>query len=396
MSFEKSISIIGGAGHVGFPLALAFANKNFNVNLIDVNSVNLDKIKKGSVPFYEVGAKKVLLKCLQKKKLFFSNNLKFIKNSKFVIVCIGTPVNPSLKPETKKFFSFFSHLFNHVKKNQIIIIRSSVFPGIIKKISQKYEKINNNIAYCPERIVQSKALIELPILPQIISGITKRSINESVKLFKQITNQTIVSTIREAEIVKLYSNANRYINFAIANQLYLMCESNNVNFEKVKKLMQKGYERNINLPSAGLSAGPCLLKDTMQLRAFFKGNFDLGYAAMKINENKIVELIIKKVKSIKSFKKKIIGVLGVAFKAETDDIRDSLSIKIIKKLKKMKLNVIYTDEYYSNKNNYNLKKFVKESQIIILGAPHKKYKSMLFPINKNYIDIWSIIKKVKH
>ena len=138
MSFEKSISIIGGAGHVGFPLALAFANKNFNVTLIDVNSVNLDKIKKGSVPFYEVGAKKVLLKCLQKKKLFFSNNLKFIKTSKFVIVCIGTPVNSSLKPETKNFFSFFSHLFNHVQKNQIIIIRSSVFPGIINKLSQNY------------------------------------------------------------------------------------------------------------------------------------------------------------------------------------------------------------------------------------------------------------------
>ena len=123
--------------------------------------------------------------------------------------------------------------------------------------------------------MQSKALVELPILPQIVSGISNKAINESVKLFKKITKKIIISSVKEAELIKLYSNANRYINFAIANQLYLMCEQQNVDFKNVRKLMMQGYERNINLPSAGFSAGPCLLKDTMQLRTFYKGNFNL-------------------------------------------------------------------------------------------------------------------------
>ena len=156
--------------------------------------------------------------------------------------------------------------------------------------------------------------------------------------------------------------------------------------------MQQGYERNLNLPSAGFSAGPCLLKDTMQLKSFYKGNFELGLAAMKINENNIIDLIMKKIKNTKNYKTKTIGLMGVAFKAETDDIRDSLSIKIIKKLKKLKLNVIYTDEYYSDRNIYKLKTFLSKSDIIIVGAPHKKYKKLKLPKNKHYIDIWDIIK----
>lgn len=170
-----------------------------------------------------------------------------------------------------------------------------------------------------------------------------------------------------------------------------MCENQNVNFENVRKFMMKGYERNINLPSAGFSAGPCLLKDTMQLKSFYKGKFELGYAAMKINEKHIIDLIINKLKKIKNYKNKVFGIMGVAFKAETDDIRDSLSVKLIKKLKKMKLKVIYTDEYYVDKKLYSLKKFIKDSDFIIIGAPHKRYKKIKFPKNKSYLDIWNIM-----
>jgi UDP-N-acetyl-D-mannosaminuronic acid dehydrogenase len=131
----------------------------------------------------------------------------------------------------------------------------------------------------------------------------------------------------------------------------------------------------------------------MQLNSFYKGNFDLGSAAMKINENNIINLIIEKIKKIKNYKKEIIGIMGVAFKAETDDIRDSLSIKLIKKLKKMKLKIIFTDEYYKNKNLTDLKLFLKKTDIIVLGAPHNKYYKIKFPTNKKYIDIWGVTKK---
>lgn len=387
---KNFISIIGGAGHVGFPLGLAFANKNFYVNLIDLNSRSLKLIKSGKPPFYELGAKKILSKCLADKKIFFSTDLASVKKSKFIIVCIGTPINKSLKPQTKQFFDFFSSLFKHVRKHQIIIIRSSVFPGIVEKISKKFGKINNNISYCPERIVQSKALFELPRLPQIVSGLTKKSVEESSKLFKKICKKILVSNIKEAELIKLFSNSNRYINFAIANQLYLICDKYNVDFKNVRNLMMLGYERNLNLPNSGFSAGPCLLKDTMQLSSFYKGNFSLGLASMRVNES-MVDLVIKKIKKIRNFKKKTIGVLGITFKAETDDTRDSLPLNLIKKLKRNKLKVIYTDVYYKDKYCYDFKTLIKKSDIIILGAPHKKYKRVKLPKNKYLIDIWGII-----
>tara|TARA_B100001057_G_scaffold453779_1_gene498879 strand:- start:7966 stop:9147 length:1182 start_codon:yes stop_codon:yes gene_type:complete len=388
MIYKNTISIVGGAGHIGFPLGLAFANKDFFVNLIDLNKKNLNKIKNGLVPFYELGAKKILDKCLKRNKLFFSSDLSTILNSKFVIVCIGTPINKNLKPRTKEFFNFFSKLFQFVNRNQIIIIRSSVYPGIIDEIVKKHGRVNNNISYCPERIVQSKALVELPSLPQIISGITKRSIRESSKIFKKICGKILFAKIKEAEFIKLYSNANRYINFAIANQLYLMCEEYNVNFKKVRTLMRYGYERNLNLPGSGFSAGPCLLKDTMQLSSFFKGNFGLGQAAMQVNQKSMINLVVNRLKKIKNYKQMTIGILGIAFKAETDDIRDSLSILLIKKLKKLKLKSIYSDVYYKDKKCYDQKKLISKSDIIIIGAPHKKYKKINFQKNKRIIDVW--------
>ena len=172
----------------------------------------------------------------------------------------------------------------------------------------------------------------MPKLPQILASENNNAFLQSKNLFKKITNTIIKTSILEAELIKLYSNANRYINFAIANQLYVLCHLHNLDFNRIRDIMQFGYERNLNLTKAGLTAGPCLVKDTMQLKHFTKNNFELGTAAMKINE-KIPDIIIDKLKKIKNYKYKKIGILGLAFKGETDDIRDSLAIKLLNKLK---------------------------------------------------------------
>ena len=195
------------------------------------------------------------------------------------------------------------------------------------------------------------------------------------------------TSILEAELIKLYSNANRYINFAIANQLFAICHLHNLNFDRIRNIMQDGYARNLNLTKAGLTSGPCLLKDTMQLKSFCNNSFELGTAAMKINE-KIPNLIIEKLKNFKNYKNKTIGLIGLTFKGETDDIRDSLSIKLLNKLKKLKLNILQSDEFYTHKNNIKLKTLILKSNIIIIGAPHKKYLNLKIPKNKKLINIW--------
>ena len=387
MDTNKSISIIGGAGHVGLPLGLAFANKNFNVNLIDINTKSLNLVKTGKMPFYEVGAIKVLKSCLKKKKLSFSKNIKTIEKSKFIIICIGTPINQNLKPQTKKFFNFFKNLSKFVLKKQIIVIRSSVYPGVVDKIFEQYKKINQNISYCPERIVQSKALVELKKLPQIVSAKNTKSLLESKKLFSKICKKILIAEVKEAEMCKLFSNANRYINFSIANQFYSICKKHNMNYSRVREIMMYGYERNFNLLKAGFTAGPCLLKDTMQLNSFFKNNFKIGHSAMQVNEG-MINIVIDDIKKIKNYKKKKYGILGITFKAETDDIRDSLSLKLYNKLKKMKLKINFSDEYYKNKMNFNKNELIKKSNVLIIGAPHKAYSRLKIPKSKILIDIW--------
>ena len=390
MISEKHISVIGGAGHVGLPLGLAFAQKNFKVHLIDKNTKFLNQIKSGKMPFLEVKADSILKKILKKNNFYFETDLKKISQSKYVIICIGTPVNRRLKPNLLSFFSLIRNLKKYVKKNQIIIIRSSLYPGTINKIKKIIYPKNSNFVYCPERIVQSKSLIELPKLPQIIAAEKDINFYETKKIFKKITNKIIKTNILEAEIIKLYSNANRYINFAIANQLSSLCDKHNLDFYKVRNIMQDGYKRNLNLAKAGFTSGPCLLKDTMQLYSFCNKQFELGLAAMKVNE-KIPQLIIKKIKNYKNYKKKTIGILGLTFKGETDDIRDSLSIKLLNELKKLKLNTLQSDEYYQNEKNVTKNKLVIKSDIIVIGAPHKAYTNIKFPKNKFIIDIWKTI-----
>ena len=164
------------------------------------------------------------------------------------------------------------------------------------------------------------------------------------------------------------------------------------NIKKIGKIgdsvtVKDGYARNLNLAKAGFTSGPCLLKDTMQLKSFCNNNFQLGSAAMQINEN-IPNLIINKIKDIKNYKKKKIGVLGLAFKGETDDIRDSLSIELIKLLKKNKIKYFSNDPYYKFKNNTPVSKLIDKSNIIILAIPHKVYSKLKIPKNKIFINIW--------
>ena len=158
------ISIIGGAGHVGAPLGLALSSKGFNVILVDKNKKNIKKINQGKMPFVEEGCAELLKKMIKKNKIFATENLNEVKQCKYIIVCIGTPINNKFKPDLKKFINFFYNLKKYLNKNHVIIIRSSIYPGICNKVFNILQKRCKNLSYCPERIAQGKSLIELPKL----------------------------------------------------------------------------------------------------------------------------------------------------------------------------------------------------------------------------------------
>ena len=384
---KRHISIIGGAGHVGFPLGLILSSKNFYVNLIDKDELNLKKINSGLSPFIEEGSQKLLKKMLKLKRIKATSNLDEIKRSKYIIICIGTPIDNNLIPEIKNFLNFFKTLKKKIISNQHIIIRSSVYPGICEKEYKIIKNKTKNLSYCPERIVQGKSIKEFPSISQLVSGKNKKTLHEISKLFKMICKKIIKVEIIEAELIKLFSNAYRYLHFSISNQFYMICKDQNLDFFRIRNIMKDGYKRNSHIPMSGFTAGPCLLKDTMQLSSFYKKKFSLGHVAMEVNEG-IPKFIINNLEKNFNLRKKVIGLLGLTFKGDSDDIRDSLAIKLLKYLKNRKIKTLFSDEFFFLKGSVKKKELIKRSDIIIISTPHNVYKNLKIPKKKILIDIW--------
>jgi len=223
----------------------------------------------------------------------------------------------------KPFFNLFKEIRTYLDSSQILIIRSTVYPKTCSRLSSYLIAENGpyHIAYCPERIAQGYAIKELRILPQIVAGLTKKAQDEAANLFRRLSPKIIIVSMGEAELAKLFSNAWRYIQFAVTNQFYMIAEDFNVDYNKVRQAMIDGYGRAATLPTAGFAAGPCLLKDTMQLSSFDGNRFVLGHSSMLINEglpNFIVDNLAKRYDLTKTK----VGILGMAFKADIDDTRD--------------------------------------------------------------------------
>tara|TARA_A100001015_G_C15040164_1_gene739104 strand:- start:2977 stop:4182 length:1206 start_codon:yes stop_codon:yes gene_type:complete len=389
--FKYDICIVGGLGHVGLPLGVVFASKDQNVCLYDLNKSTAKTIfNDKKMPFVEHGSSPLLKKVLKNNKLHFSDSEKSINESKNIIIAIGTPIDEFMNPKTEQFLDFIKSIKKHIDNSQSIIIRSSVAPRTCERVAKILgPKKNKNLSYCPERIVQGFAVKELENLPQIVSGYTDSAIKSASKIFKKITNKVIATSVPEAEMAKLFSNSWRYVQFALANQFYMICNDNEINYDNVRFAMVEGYERAAQLPGAGFAAGPCLLKDTMQLSSMYNNNFLLGHSAMMINEG-LPDYIIKNILKNNAIKNKKIGILGMAFKAEVDDIRDSLSFKLRKILSFHGANVMCSDEYYEDESFYSTQDIISECKIIIIGAPHKKYKNLKYKKNQLVVDIWKL------
>ena len=386
-SFKYDVVIIGGLGHIGLPIGIVFASKGFNVCLNDINKDVAKIVNKGEMPYVEYGAEPLLKETLKNGRLVVSLEPQCISDAKYVMIAIGTPVDEYLNPKTRQFLEFIKDIKQYLDPSQVIIVRSSVFPQTLDQILSILGNDNKwHLAYCPERIVQGFAVQELEALPQIVSGFSDYAIEQSAKLFVKIAKKIIRTSISEAEFVKLFTNSWRYIQFAIANQFYMISESNGLDYNRIREIMIDGYDRSKSLPSAGFAAGPCLLKDTMQLSAFNSNQFQLGQAAMNINEG-LPSYIVDNLSKEFDLTKKTIGILGMAFKANVDDIRDSLSYKLRKILIFRGANVLCSDEFVKDSSFMSQEELIQQSEIVIIGAPHETYSTIDFS-NVKLINIW--------
>jgi UDP-N-acetyl-D-mannosaminuronic acid dehydrogenase len=388
---DCDVTVVGGAGHVGIPLVLALAEVGLRVNVNDINQASLDTLAAGRLPFLEYGAQSALDKALRDRRLVFTSSPDQISTRGPVIVTIGTPIDEFLNPIRKVVQDCIDALLPSIADGQLLVLRSTVFPGTTAWLASYLQSKGRDlmVAFCPERIVQGAGLKELRELPQIVSGATPEAERAAAELFERFAPAVLTLSPMEAEFAKLFTNAYRYIEFAATNEFYLVAKSAGVDYQRVLTAMKHDYSRLKSLPRPGYAAGPCLVKDTMQLSAFARNQFGLGHAALLINEGLVLH-VIEDLKRRFDLANLTVGLLGMAFKAESDDTRASLSYKFKKVLGGQARAVLTTDPFVNADTDPELRPLddvIAKSDLMILCAPHAAYAQADFK-GKPVFDIW--------
>lgn len=386
----KKIVVVGGCGRVGLPLGLVFAGTGkAQVTLLDLSEDKVALVNSGTVPFMEDGAQE-LLDRVAGKSLKATTDTSCLQTADCVITVIGTPVDSHQNPTILQFVQSLDGVLTSMKENALLILRSTVYPGVTKLVYDRAKTLGRqvHVAFCPERIAEGKALEELISLPQIISSFEPKAQELASEIFSLIAPKLIELSPLEAELAKLFTNCWRYLNFAISNQFYLISENSGLDFYKIYDAMTVDYPRMRSFARAGFAAGPCLLKDTLQLSTFAHNNFFLGTSAMLINEslpNFIVDQLSKQ-----DLSNRTVAVLGMGFKSGSDDPRESLSYKLKKLLAVYSKRVLCTDPYVDDITLVPLDYALAEADIVVLGVPHPDYKDLKFADDKVVVDIWGM------
>lgn len=392
MTKTRKAVVVGGGGHVGLPLSIVLADSGIDTFAFDISQEVVDSINKGVMPFMEEGAPEKLQEVIENQRLIATINPNCISDCDFVVVVIGTPVDEHLGPNPNSVISAILDLKDYLNADQTIILRSTIFPGVTKKVFEtlQLEIPGIKVAYCPERIIEGQALNEIRALPQIIGAYDLASFESAKILFDLIGVESIAVQPEEAELAKLFTNVWRYIKFAAANQFWMMANDLNVDYEVVRHAISYKYPRASDLPSAGFAAGPCLFKDTMQLSALVQQNFPLGHSAMMVNEG-TPGYLVRRLKTQFDLSKLTVGILGVAFKGNVDDTRSSLAYKLRKLLMFEAKEVLMTDPFADDSRLIKIDEIIRKSDVLVIGSPHSVYKDIA--TDKPIIDIWGIRNK---
>jgi len=387
VSRPQKIVIIGGCGHVGLPLGIVFANSGLNVVLLDIDAEKIAIVNSGRMPFMEKSAEEQL-KAVVGKTLVATADNSCLRDADAAVAVVGTPVDEHLNPTVADLYRNLDSTIETLPDNALLVLRSTVYPGVTKLV---YDRIRGrgrriHVAFCPERIAEGKAMEEIHSLPQIISAFEPEALQRARELFGYINQELIDLTPLEAELAKLFSNSWRYLNFAISNQFYLLAETYGVDFYRIYDAVTYRYPRMKSFARAGFAAGPCLLKDTLQLSAFSGNSFFMGHAAMLINEG-LPNFVVAQLRK-SDLRDKTVAILGMAFKGDSDDKRESLSYKLRKLLVLEAKEVLCTDPYVADKDLVPLEDAIQRADIIIFGAPHSVYHTLAIPQGKQIVDVW--------
>ena len=387
----KIIPCIIGLGYVGLPITLNLAN-SFVTYGFDKNRKRIENLKNKIDVNREFGPKKFD----NIKKIIFTNKIKDIKKCNFFILCLPTPIHKNKKPDLTNLNDAIEIISTILKRNDIIFLESTVFPGITEQYKNYLEKktnLNNNkdffIGYSPERINPGDKKYTLKNITKVVAIETKnrKALEKIYKIYNKISRKLIISKdIRAAETAKVIENIQRDLNIALMNEILLICKKLKINFKEVMRLAKSKWNFMNFMP--GLVGGHCLPVDPYYLSTISKKNnlkTEVTLAGRKIND-RMLNYITKELnyflnKKNKTLKNSKIMIVGLTYKAGVADMRNSLNFKIFKKIKKYN-NKIYGCDPFVTKNiktTYDICDNVKKStyyDVILFLSYHKIFKKI--------------------
>lgn len=389
-----------GLGRVGLPLGVVLANSGLACFGVDIDSERVSQVNRGESPFKENRLDEWLKRARERGKFHATVETKeSLSQSDIILVTVGTPTTSQRCVDYSQLYGALEKISEVDLHGKAIGIRCTLVPGTVNKVIVPYLEEKSKLragedfalAMCPERILEGRAIDELLSLPEIVGGTDDVSNAIFAALFRKINpkKDILFTTPTGAELAKLFTNIYRYLSFALANEFAIWAENYGEDAHEIIKVANYGYPR-CNIPKPGFAGGPCLGKDCLLLDN--TSFISIVSTAWKLNEmvpQHVVESIRKKMGLLYG---KRIAVLGLAFKAGSDDTRLSPCVKLVEILKGFGAIVRVHDPYISN--TLRLNEALENPDVVVVAVNHAEFHDLATEIDESgcklIFDVWGI------
>ena len=367
-----------GLGRVGLPLALSFADRGLSVVGIDNDPARLDAVRDGRMPFVETGAQELLDRVHGNGRLSLSERVVDAARARQIVITLGTPSFSHIEIDMRDIRSALDELLGVLAPGHSLILRSTVAPGTTEFVAGYLAKhlgfaVGEEVfvAHAPERIAAGRFLEEIDTLPCIIGGVGPRSGEVVAELFGAFRAPIVQTTPVQAELAKIWANIIRYTHFALPNLLMMDCERYEANVFEVIDLINRDYPRG-GIAQPGFTAGTCLRKDFTfsEERSAAPG---MLLAVSRVNESVPLFLVEGARRRMGTLANRKVAVLGLSFKADTDDERDSLAHKLIRLLERELADVVVHDPHVATPTA-GFDEAVDGAELVFVAANHSEFR----------------------
>jgi UDP-N-acetyl-D-mannosaminuronic acid dehydrogenase len=381
---EATVAVVG-LGRVGLPLGIALADSGLTVRGVEVDDQRRTSIELGKMPFHEAGADELLRRVVAEGRFtVWASPAGAVDAADVAILCVGTPLGTDLRPDYGQLRRALDLIAPHLRRNQLVIQRSTVSPGTLQKVVRPFLARRRPdlagtllLAACPERIAEGRALAEMRTLPEIIGAADQESGDAASAVFEALAPDKLIHRTdpTSAELAKLYTNVYRYVNFALANEFALLSEYYGSDAHEVIRMVNDRYPR-ASVPTPGPTGGPCLSKDGYFLVEELNLP-DFVLLAWKLNDSTPAHVVRKVAEGLGESGIGLDGtpvaVLGRTFKRDSDDERESPSLRIVDILEREGAAVRTHDPFVAGAT---LEEALAGARAMVLATNHSFYDTL--------------------